>query len=81
MEKVRVFTFGIFDRFHTGHTLQFMQAKNSFPNVHLIVGVYSHELTLKLKGRTVMSENDRYDAVRHCGHIDQVVEDTLETSD
>ena len=52
---------------------QLQQAKTAFPDTYLLVGVTGNEETLKRKGLTVLTGDQRAETVRHCKWVDEVI--------
>ncbi|WFC94220.1 choline-phosphate cytidylyltransferase [Malassezia brasiliensis] len=65
---VRIYADGV-------HMLQLRQAKLSFPSVYLIVGVVSSDLCERHKNRPMLESSERYEALRNCRWVDEVLED------
>ena len=75
---IRIYADGVFDMFHSAHAQMLYQAKVYFgeenaSRIRLIAGVSSDEDTLKYKGKTAMKEEHRYEALRHCKYVDEVL--------
>ncbi|KDN42207.1 cytidylyltransferase, partial [Tilletiaria anomala UBC 951] len=72
---VRIYADGVYDLFHYAHALQLRQAKLAFPHVHLIVGVCSSANCAQHKNEPMLTSAERYEAVRNCRWVDEVLED------
>lgn len=69
---IRVYTDMAADMFHIGH-LNLIKRAREFGD-YLIVGVHSDEDISSYKRSPVISEEDRYEIIRSCRYVDEVIE-------
>ncbi len=73
LNPIKIYSDGVFDMFHYGHSRLFEKIKKFFPHVYLIVGVCTDEDTIQEKGLPVMNFDQRKESVYHCRWVDEVV--------
>ena len=69
---IRVYTDMAADMFHIGH-LNIIKRAREFGD-YLLVGVHSDEDISSYKRSPVIAEQDRYEMIRCCRHVDEVIE-------
>lgn len=74
MEKkeVIVYTYGVFDLFHSGHVELLSEAKALGDK--LVVGIFSDDVVRSFKREPVISLKHRMAVVESCRYVDQVIE-------
>jgi len=75
MGTVRIYVDGLFDGLNVAQSLQLRQAKLSFPQTHLIVGVFSDTERGQHNLLPLRPHVERCEIVRHCRWVDEVVPD------
>ena len=70
---IRVYCDIVGDLFHVGHLNLFKQAQAH--GTHLIVGVHSDKSVESYKRKPVYHEQDRYELIRNCKLVNEVIED------
>jgi cytidyltransferase-like protein len=69
----RVYADVVGDLFHVGHINMFRQARSH--GDYLIVGVHSDKTVESYKRKPIISEQDRYEIIKNCKLVDEVIID------
>ena len=70
---IRVYTDMAADMFHVGH-LNLIKRAKEFGD-YLIVGIHSDEQIVTYKRKPIIKDTERYQIVRSCRYVDEVIED------
>ncbi len=68
----RIYVDVVADLFHIGHVRLFKRAKNE--GDYLLVGVHSDSIAQSYKRLPYIPEKQRYELVRSCRYVDEVIE-------
>ena len=69
---IRVYVDMVADLFHVGH-LNLIRHAKQFGN-YLIVGIHSDKDVASYKREPIISEKNRYEIIRSCRYVDEVIE-------
>ena len=69
----RVYADIVGDLFHMGHINMFKQARQF--GDYLIIGIHSDKTVESYKEKTIFSELDRYEIIKNCKLVDEIIED------
>ncbi len=70
-KKRRVYTYGVFDLFHSGHAELLKKAKGL--GDHLVVGLFTDEVAASFKRQPVIPYEHRKAVLHHITFVDEVV--------
>ena len=73
MSKKRVYADVAGDLFHIGHINMFKQARRL--GDYLIIGIHSDKTIESYKEKPVFSERERYEIIKNCKLVDEIIED------
>lgn len=71
--KIRVYIDGVFDLFHHGHANAIKQAKSTFDNCEILVGLNTDEDTEYYKGKPVLTAEERKIQLLACRHVEKLI--------
>jgi len=69
---IRAYTDMVADLFHIGHLNLIKRAKEKCD--HLIIGIHTDTDVASYKRKPIISEKDRYEIIRSCRYVDEVIE-------
>lgn len=70
-KKTIVYTYGVFDLFHSGHVELLREAKAL--GEKLIVGIFTDEVAQSFKREPIINYKNRATVVETCKYVDQVI--------
>ena len=71
--EIKIYCEGVFDLLHVGH-IDFIKRAKACGDF-LIVGIHSDEDVASYKRKPILPFEQRYEIIKHCSLIDEVIED------